>query len=70
VDLAIYSRWGQEIYTTTVSGGESSVFWNGLTDEGKEADGGVYFYEALVTFDTNDPRLRIQTFKGWVHLIR
>ncbi len=70
VDLTIYSRWGQEIYTTTVSGGESPVFWNGLTDEGKEADGGVYFYEALVIFDTNDLRLRIQTFKGWVHLIR
>lgn len=70
VDFTIYSRWGQEIYTTTVTGGESPVFWDGLTGTGKEADGGVYFYEALVTFDTNDPQLRIQRFKGWVHLIR
>jgi hypothetical protein len=70
VDFTIYSRWGKEIYTATVTGDESPIFWDGLTSEGREADSGVYFYEAIVIFDTNNRQERKQKFKGWVQLIR
>jgi hypothetical protein len=31
---------------------------------------GIYFYKADVTFDVVDPKKRVQTIKGWVHLVR
>jgi len=64
------SHWGEEIYTTSVSDDELPVLWNGVNDDGAEAASGSYFYHAWVTFDTNDPVLKKQQFKGWVQVIR
>ncbi len=70
VDIRILSRWGEEIFTTSLTGDETPIFWDGRTNEGKEASSGVYFYQAQVIFDTNDPSRQKQEFKGWVQLIR
>ncbi|HEX8038629.1 MAG TPA: gliding motility-associated C-terminal domain-containing protein, partial [Chryseosolibacter sp.] len=70
VDIRIYSRWGQEIFTRSLTADETPVFWNGRTNEGKEAGSGVYFYQATVIFDTNEPSRQKQEFKGWIRLIR
>lgn len=70
VDIAVYSRWGDEIFTNTLAGDESAIFWDGHTSGGGEAASGVYFYRATVIFDTNDASRKKQEFKGWVQLIR
>lgn len=71
VDLKVYNRWGMEIYSVDGATPEGNdIFWNGLSNSGKEVDAGVYFYSANVTFDVRNPDERNKVIKGWVHLIR
>jgi hypothetical protein len=70
VDIRIYSRWGEEIYTTSLTTGEPLIFWDGQNSNGADVSSGTYFYHARVVFDTNDPSLEKQHFKGWVQVIR
>lgn len=71
VDLKVYDRWGNEIYSiNTDSPDNYFIYWNGLTPSGKEIDPGIYFYSAQVTFDMRDPSKQNKVIKGWVHLIR
>lgn len=71
VDLKIYNRWGDEIYS--IAGATLDTiysFWNGSTNSGSEIESGIYFYSARVTFDVRNPSQQDKVFKGWVHLMR
>ena len=70
VDLRIFSRWGDEIFTTTHSEGSTNIIWEGRDMGGKEVSSGIYFYHAQVIFDTNDPSQEKQQVKGWIHVIK
>ncbi len=71
VNLAVYNRWGKEVYSYQ-SGGERTIYidWNGLDNNGKELSSGVYFYSAEVIFDVVDPKDQKQIIKGWVQIVR
>jgi hypothetical protein len=71
VDLTVYNRWGKAVYTYS-SGGERTIYidWDGVDDSGKEVVAGVYYYIALVTFDSVDPGQQHKTIKGWVQVVR
>lgn len=71
VTFIVYNRWGREVYRYQ-SGGENTIYidWNGKDNNGRDLDGGVYYYSADVVFDVVDPKRRNQTIKGWVQIIR
>lgn len=72
VTVKIFNRWGKEVYTYKGGDSENSVYvnWDGHANNGDILATGVYYYQALVTFDTIDPAKQEQTIKGWVHLLR
>jgi hypothetical protein len=71
VNLAIYNRWGKEVYNYQ-SGGERNIYvdWDGRDNNGRELSPGIYFYSAEVIFDVVDPAKEKQIIKGWVHIVR
>jgi hypothetical protein len=74
VAFKVYNRWGAEVYTYTGSKTDDVntiyIRWNGMDKNGNLLSSGVYFYIATVTFDVVNPKNRVQTRKGWVHLVR
>ena len=70
VDLTIYNRWGEKIYFISADEPNVNMLWDGSVDSGKEAESGIYYYNATVTFDVRDPSQKNKLFKGWIHLIR
>jgi hypothetical protein len=70
VDLTIYNRWGEEIYSISTNEPNANRLWDGSVDSGREAESGIYYYNASVTFDVRDPSQQNKLFKGWIHLIR
>ena len=70
VDLTVYNRWGEQVYTVTTSELTNNILWDGSFNSGKEAESGIYYYSASVTFDVRDPSLQNKQYKGWIHLIR
>jgi hypothetical protein len=71
VDLKIYNRWGEEVYSISeATPGTIYSFWDGSTNSGSEIESGIYFYSARVTFDVRDPSQQDKVIKGWVHLMR
>jgi hypothetical protein len=68
VRLSIFSRWGDEIFTTTLAG-DSLILWDGRNSSGEQVASGVYFYHAEVIFDTIDVDRRNQRIQGWVHVL-
>jgi gliding motility-associated-like protein len=67
VTFSVYNRWGGLVYRAET---EPDVNWNGKNNSGKDVEAGVYYYEAKVRFVTIDDAKRIQSFKGWVTVIR
>lgn len=65
IDITIYNRWGQEMFSTT----DPNIRWDGTnTENGKQAPSGVYFYVCTV----NEIRLSgiiPRVLKGHVTLI-
>ncbi len=70
VDLTVYNRWGEEVYSVSTSELNNTVLWDGSFNSGKDAESGIYYYNANVTFDVRDPSKQNKQYKGWVHLIR
>jgi CHU_C Type IX secretion signal domain len=71
----VYNRWGVEVYTYESVEGDSVdktiyIDWDGRDNGGTLLNSGVYYYAADVTFNVINPGNRVQTIKGWVHLIR
>ncbi|MBL7924111.1 MAG: gliding motility-associated C-terminal domain-containing protein [Bacteroidia bacterium] len=67
VDMTIYNRWGDIIFTTT----DADINWNGKrNNDGEECPEGVYFYVCKV----NEIRLSgsavPRILKGFIHLTR
>ena len=71
VSIAIYNRWGKEVYSYE-SGSENNIYidWDGHDNNGKELSSGVYYYSAEVIFDVVDPKNQKQIIKGWVQIVR
>jgi len=59
--ITIYDRWGKEMFTST----NPNQYWNGNTESGNKAPGGVYYYIISATCQGN-------TYKkdGFVQVIR
>ena len=76
VSFKVYNRWGKEVYTyqgsltTDTSKAGIYIDWDGKDNNGRDLDGGVYYFAASVEFIVVDPKKRNQTIKGWVQIIR
>jgi gliding motility-associated-like protein len=71
VTIRIYNRWGKEVFSGS-SEGESSILinWDGVSNDGVVLSTGVYYYEAEVIFNANDPDLQMERYRGWVQILR
>jgi gliding motility-associated-like protein len=67
IDLHMYNRWGQEVFTTT----DPDIKWNGNVDNtGKPCPDGVYYYLCTVN-EIFRSGIKSRILKpGFVHLIR
>ena len=70
VELTVYNRWGEQVYSISTAEPANNILWDGSFDSGKEAESGIYYYNASVTFDVRDPSRQNKQYKGWIHLIR
>lgn len=74
VTFKVFDRWGgKEIFSYTTEGkSEPNLFidWDGKDSNGVALESGVYYYSALVSFDTFDESKKTQEFKNWVKLVR
>ncbi len=71
VNFTVSNRWGKEVYNYQ-SGGERTIYidWDGKDSGGKELAGGVYYYNAEVTFTVVDPSKKTRSIHGWVQIVR
>ena len=71
VDIAVYNRWGKQVYEFTSNSSENSIYidWDGRTDSGALLAAGLYYYTAEVRFTTLDPERSQQTIQGWVEIM-
>ncbi len=74
VDFEVVNRFGQVVYKRN---NDIFINWNGRSDLASNSEGsgnalpaGVYYYTARVRFKRVDPRTAVQTFKGWIHIIK
>lgn len=74
VDFLVFDRTGRELYSfsSSESSEEEAIYinWDGTKNNGVELSSGTYYYSAVVTFDTLDPNLAVQTLNGWVQILR
>ncbi|MCB9171108.1 MAG: gliding motility-associated C-terminal domain-containing protein [Flavobacteriales bacterium] len=66
IDLTIYDRWGQVVFTTD----DPDIQWKGERQGGGGAvSDGVYFYTCIVHFKRLDG-IEVRQLTGYVHLLR
>ena len=66
VQFRVFNRWGREVYQST----GTTVGWDGKNNAGQDLPAGVYFYEALVVFESVTRNAPALPFKGWIQLLR
>jgi gliding motility-associated-like protein len=68
VDIKIYNRWGEEVFT---SNNNININWDGKSKNGNALSEGVYYYTAIVTFERLNPADEVPfELKGTIHLMR
>jgi gliding motility-associated-like protein len=72
VEFLVIDRTGKKLYTYSSGGENGNIYidWDGRNNNGKELATGTYYYSAVVTFDTLDPKLSVQKLNGWVQILR
>ncbi len=65
IDFEVYNRWGVLVFSQK---GNTQIDWNGHGNNGEPLVDGVYYYSAETRFEVLDER--VETFKGWVLLVR
>lgn len=71
IDLAVYNRWGQQVYTfASADAAANPLVWEGRDQHGREVAEGIYFYQATVHFDVLRSTEKKRLLRGWVHVVR
>jgi gliding motility-associated-like protein len=66
VTLSVFNRWGQKVISIENTG---SLLWDGNDYSGKPVSAGVYYFNAEVSFDAQDPSKSFKQIKGWLHVV-
>ncbi len=66
VTLSVFNRWGQKVISIENTG---SILWDGNDYSGKPVSAGVYYFNAEVSFDAQDPSKSFKQIKGWLHVV-
>ncbi|WP_258104407.1 gliding motility-associated C-terminal domain-containing protein [Marinoscillum sp. MHG1-6] len=72
LEFKVFDRTGNEVfqYSTKPNENDYLIRWDGTNKQGLDLAVGVYYYEAVVTFDVLDPKQAKKSFKGWIQLMR
>ncbi|MBC7893349.1 MAG: gliding motility-associated C-terminal domain-containing protein [Sphingobacteriaceae bacterium] len=67
VTFTVYNRYGAKVF---VHEGDPLITWGGVTTDGKDLPAGLYYYQAEVRFQRLSRNDELQSFKGWIQLLR
>ncbi len=67
VNFSVYNRWGVKVYGKTTG---PAIDWPGVSDNGNQLPGGIYYYLADIEFAGKDQGNTRKIFKGWVEVTR
>jgi gliding motility-associated-like protein len=70
MDIRIYDRWGDKVYSLTTAHRDETLEWNGRDANGGDLPAGVYYYIVETQFDAWEAANRKREHRGWVNLIR
>ena len=67
VIFTVFNRWGQLVYS---SENDTLLNWTGVNQSGEALSGGMYYYEARISFVRLSPTPNPLILRGWVHILR
>lgn len=67
VRFIVYNRWGGKVFEHD---GDPLITWTGVNNAGQQLPAGTYYYEAEVRFARLSRNDELQTYKGWIQLMR
>jgi gliding motility-associated-like protein len=67
IQFSVSNRWGKLVFQSDKG---IEILWDLKNDDGEKVSDGVYYYEAVVTFDKYKEEDREKTFKGWIFVVR
>lgn len=71
VRFKVMNRWGKEVYHFSSNGDDTLyINWDGKTNQKKDLPTGIYYHETVVKFIRLSPADAVQTYKGWVQILR
>jgi hypothetical protein len=70
VEFSVYNRYGLPVYhSESVDPEVCWIEWNGIYDNGQKVSTGIYFYQAIVTYDVLDPANESDNINGWISVL-